>query len=261
MDFLLKAVHEVTLKSNVDILAARNKYNRIIFYKNCSGYIIIDGQRFDMSPGSIAVVPGDSMLTDALSEPGKLSVLSVLFECLSDTRAVYPMVSTATDEQKELMASIRDEQMNQQNFYLEAISAKIDLLLISLYRQHSETKAKSIDNLLGLKYIQSKFMENISVEQLAEASGYASTHFRRLFKQHTGMTPKQYIATVRIEHAMLLLKYSKASVSEIAASCGFYDATKFGKKFKELVGQTPNEYRKDCKGVRADFDLNKILPT
>ena len=75
------------------------------------------------------------------------------------------------------------------------------------------------------------------------------------------MTPSQYIATIRIEHGMFLLKHSKIPVSQIAANCGFYDATKFGKKFKQLVGQTPNEYRKTNRKNKNLFEVNKIYPT
>ena len=70
------------------------------------------------------------------------------------------------------------------------------------------------------------------------------SHLTRLFKEYTGVTPKEYITQIRLNKAMLLLSESNENILEVAYAIGFKSLSSFYKCFKDNTGCTPKEYRK-----------------
>ena len=70
--------------------------------------------------------------------------------------------------------------------------------------------------------------------------------FRSSFKAYSGMSPKDYINTIRMREAMRLLATTDTSVENIALMCGYSDAMYFSRFFRSKTGQSPREYRKNC---------------
>ena len=66
--------------------------------------------------------------------------------------------------------------------------------------------------------------------------------FYDLYKEFFGISPKKDLQTVRIEHAINLLK-SNISVKECAEQIGYKNEYYFIRKFKEITGQTPGHYK------------------
>ena len=100
-----------------------------------------------------------------------------------------------------------------------------------------------------IKMIDSKYMSNVSAEELANVIGYEKTYVYRMFKEMLSISPQKYIAYRRIYEAMQYLKSGgHESLEEIAAKVGFIDYSVFYRTFKSLAGMTPNEYREKAKG-------------
>lgn len=89
-------------------------------------------------------------------------------------------------------------------------------------------------------------MLSISIERVAASLGYLRTHFTRVFKQLTNMSPKQYINQIRMERAKELLN-TNLSIEQVASSCSFPDALYFSKQFKKWSGASPTQYRDELK--------------
>ena len=74
--------------------------------------------------------------------------------------------------------------------------------------------------------------------------GIGRTQLFNRIKQITGMTPNDYILSVKMNHAMLLLrKENQLTVSEIAYSLGFSNPAYFTRCFKKHTGVTPQQFR------------------
>ncbi|MEL6688443.1 MAG: helix-turn-helix domain-containing protein, partial [Pseudomonadota bacterium] len=95
-----------------------------------------------------------------------------------------------------------------------------------------------------LDYIEARFGETLTVEDLAAAAGLSATAFSREFKRVVGETPYRFLMTYRVERAQEKLADTTEAMIEIALSCGFSDQAHFSRTFKSVVGQTPREYRK-----------------
>ena len=93
--------------------------------------------------------------------------------------------------------------------------------------------------------MQQKFKNpDYKVSGAARKAGISDVYFRRLFKEELGMSPLQYLITLRIAHAKNLITYEKKSVSEVASESGFSDIYYFSRMFKKATGFTPTEYRR-----------------
>ena len=82
----------------------------------------------------------------------------------------------------------------------------------------------------------------LSVSRLASEAGVSEAYFRREFKKCFGISPINYIRSVRIENSRLMLKSGLYQISEIATECGFDSISYFSATFKKLCGITPSQY-------------------
>lgn len=98
-----------------------------------------------------------------------------------------------------------------------------------------------------VEYVNQHFTENITVEGLAELSGFTKNYFIASFKKMMGEPPYEHIKKLRISKAKVLLANSNLSVSEIASQCGFVRTSSFTSLFKSETGTTPTEYRNQDK--------------
>ena len=98
----------------------------------------------------------------------------------------------------------------------------------------------------ALAYMEAHLAEPITVEQIAERSGWSREHFTRVFASIYGMTPKRALLERRLRRAEQLMVASDATIKRIAFEVGFGDEHHFSKAFKRLRGMTPTDYIKKC---------------
>lgn len=100
-------------------------------------------------------------------------------------------------------------------------------------------------NVIKIKnYLNLNFMEDISLEEVAEKLGYSVTYISHVFKKATGKTPIQYVIRRRIGHAQTLLISTDYSATQIAGMVGYDNTNYFSTLFSKIVGMTPMKYRK-----------------
>ena len=80
------------------------------------------------------------------------------------------------------------------------------------------------------------------VPELARLCGYHPTYFAELFREATGLTPKEFLIKERIRLAQDLL-LQPGTLKEVAERCGFSSVHYFCRTFKAVTGLTPTEYR------------------
>ncbi|MFC4598209.1 response regulator [Cohnella hongkongensis] len=95
-----------------------------------------------------------------------------------------------------------------------------------------------------VKYIDSRYAEEITLQDLAERFFLSREYISRKFKQQFGENLSDYIERVRMEKAKLLLMNPQYRIAQVAELVGYRDEKYFSKVFKKLEGLSPNEYRK-----------------
>lgn len=97
-------------------------------------------------------------------------------------------------------------------------------------------------NLLG--FIDAHYAEELTLEQIADYTGFSKYHFSRLFKQHTNTTFYNYLCHKRIQASQFMLtKDMGSSITDIAFHVGFNNLTTFCRCFKKYANCSPTEYR------------------
>lgn len=96
---------------------------------------------------------------------------------------------------------------------------------------------------LAVDYIHEQYAWAISLDELAAVACMSKFHFLRTFKQVFRLTPYQYITSIRLDKARLLLTSTHFSVAEISLLVGYEDSSTFCRAFKGKVGYWPLEYR------------------
>ncbi len=95
-----------------------------------------------------------------------------------------------------------------------------------------------------LDYIHENYTADIQLAELADEAGLSAFHFSRVFKEATGMSPRQYVIKLRMDEACRLLKKSSLDVLEISSRVGYESVSHFSSLFKRHMGISPAAYRK-----------------
>jgi len=108
-------------------------------------------------------------------------------------------------------------------------------------------------------YISANLKERISLQSLGRAAGYSPFHAARLFKEHTGKSPFDYIRALRLSQAALTLRGGSASVLTVALEFVFSSHAGFTRAFTRQFGLPPSEYRRKG-GAQHLFMPHPVLP-
>lgn len=89
----------------------------------------------------------------------------------------------------------------------------------------------------------------LNVNALCEWSGISNKQIYRKIKQLTGMSPVEYIKSIRMKKAAMLLQQKKFTVAEVMYMVGFSNHSYFSKCFQAEFGETPKQYAASSGGV------------
>lgn len=107
--------------------------------------------------------------------------------------------------------------------------------------EENEAKLRRLNQVFS--YISTHYTEKLTTAMLAEMLYLNEPYFCRLFKNATGQSVMNYINSLRIEKAAVLLEHSAASITDVALQVGFDDLNYFSRTFKRFMKVTPMEYR------------------
>lgn len=97
----------------------------------------------------------------------------------------------------------------------------------------------------ALVYMKQNFNETIKLEDLANKCHMSSSYFFKIFKKILDTTPFDYIVSLRMNNARILLTDKQNSIKNIAYQLGFTDVAHFCKSFKKYYNVPPGEYQKN----------------
>lgn len=95
----------------------------------------------------------------------------------------------------------------------------------------------------AIAHIELNYANNITVNNLARTLAIDRSYLYRVFKEATGMSPKEYLNTYRLNVARSLLEETDYSIAEIALSAGFFSFSAFYRSFVQKYGKSPREYQ------------------
>lgn len=94
-----------------------------------------------------------------------------------------------------------------------------------------------------IRYINSNFKQQPSLEELAEQVHLSPYHFQRLFKQWAGTTPKKFLQYISLNHAKRMLKNEQATLFDTSYDTGLSGTARLHDLFVTFEGMTPAEFK------------------
>lgn len=92
-------------------------------------------------------------------------------------------------------------------------------------------------------YMEQNFQRSLTVEEIADTCGLNRSYFSKLFKESMGCPPQEFLIRLRMAKAAELMRAGGASISDVAASCGYPNQFHFSRAFKKRYGVSPREWR------------------
>ena len=91
--------------------------------------------------------------------------------------------------------------------------------------------------------INNNYSSNIKISDIARHVGLNRSYFSNLFTKTLGVSPQEYLLSLRIEKACNLLEDFGLTIGEISMRVGYMDQLTFSKIFKKTKGVSPKLYR------------------
>lgn len=95
----------------------------------------------------------------------------------------------------------------------------------------------------AVTYFNSNYNMEINIEEYAASIGMSVSWFIRNFRKYTGSTPVQFLTSLRLTNAQMLLETTTYSINEIAGIVGYSNPLYFSRLFHKQRGCSPSEYR------------------
>ncbi|MBI5380354.1 MAG: helix-turn-helix transcriptional regulator [Opitutae bacterium] len=99
--------------------------------------------------------------------------------------------------------------------------------------------------------------EQIDMAELARKLGMSYSHFRRVFKIHTGVAPWQYLLHLRLAKARQLFVNDRITLADAAERLGFNSAFHLSSAFKNHYGKSPLHWKRD---LHRTFSASIVAP-
>ncbi|MBQ8755782.1 MAG: helix-turn-helix transcriptional regulator [Lentisphaeria bacterium] len=213
--------------------------------KGC--FMLSDGKKIEMKPGDCALISpkelhnyggyqGESYIEDSICFVGPIAdqlyasgVLQSGVYHLGNVRKLSPIIDLSHDPApgSQIKANIA-----------------LQKLFFELYEKRiPDPKQTLLEDVISL--LKENPARWYSVTELAELCNISDDTLRRLFQQEIHMNPKEYMESLKLNHAAEQLICSSATIQDIARSCGYNDPFHFSRRFKLFIGSSPMEYRKN----------------
>jgi AraC-like DNA-binding protein len=133
----------------------------------------------------------------------------------------------------------------------KAIQLYLYLLLLEAKRSYERQLLHAQANNSDGAYLVSRFnklvgryfLEKRKVADYANLLAVTANHLNRMVKEVTGQTASDAIAEMLLREAKAVLKYTDATVAEIAYQLNFSEPAAFNRFFKKMTGETPLDFR------------------
>jgi AraC-like DNA-binding protein len=157
-----------------------------------------------------------------------------------------PVLAIGRDEHllqhfQAILDAVRAESVGYQQLIASEVMLILAMILATARRQRSNNRHEAIVSQAKLLLQQPENL--VSIERLAGQLSLSAAQLRRVFKEHTGVSPHQYYNQMRMSRAKELLRETSLTVKQIARQLCYESPYHFSKEFKKSTGRSPTDWR------------------
>ncbi|MBP3591302.1 MAG: helix-turn-helix domain-containing protein [Clostridia bacterium] len=232
-------------------------FNAIYLTKQGEFDLWINGTKHHIPAGHVVMIPEGSDLQYYFDGNGTLDKYYTHFHLVIGTQNIcelfhFPLVFKPKNEDaiEQLLCKLielradPDDPLKQIAQSATLLSLVFEVLAQAGAIRNERSEKIPLEIRAIAEYIDDHLNETLSIDMLAERSGYSTAYFTKKFKAVFGRTPTDYIAEKRIYRAKDELRNTDRTIYGIANSLGFSDASYFSSFFKARTGLSPAFYRK-----------------
>lgn len=201
-----------------------------------------------------------------------LTLLSELMMKLGDADA-----PVATPRETSVTATLMDEGLSDASVrLLESMQSPLDAAILGpqvlreiVYRVLRGRRGGALQSLMHteptrmkvhgvLHRMHADFAESFDVARIASQTGMSISALHHHFKALTGTSPLQYLKSVRLHKARMLMVQENMGAAEAAERVGYESASQFSREFKRQFGVAPVL---ETERLRTAFGLNRPAAT
>ncbi|NMA66021.1 MAG: helix-turn-helix domain-containing protein [Clostridiaceae bacterium] len=172
-------------------------------------------------------------------------ICSVIFFIVNSFAQKHNITFDAiTNGQTPLLSEIED--FTTLNQYMDWIN-NLQKEVINELTENSSQKSIIVK---AKRFIQSHFIEDISLNTVADHLSLSPGYLSILFKKETGQNFIDYLIELRMEKAKELLRTTELKIYEISKKVGYENIYYFSRIFSKVVGVSPKQYQNNFKNVQ-----------
>lgn len=107
----------------------------------------------------------------------------------------------------------------------------------------------------AIEYLKLNYKLQPSLEEIAEHVNLSPFHFQRMFKDWAGVTPKQFLQYLSIEHAKGILDAQQSTLFDVAYETGLSGTSRLHDLFIKVEGMTPGEYKNGGQELHINYSF------
>lgn len=231
-------------------------YHLIHFVLYGKGELHINEHIFQLSAGDAFFIPAGKVSYYQASKEDPwcyawVSFLGInsqmyLYQLMTSTDDVYIVHGLDNQKYKERIFEIISLQGVSTSRYFQANGILFQIMAMLFddinFQESNWGKNSVVDEVKF--YLDINYAEKIKLRDVAKSFGIHPNYLTRIFHEKYGISPKQYLISLKLKKARRLLTTTELSVSVISSSLGFDDQLAFSKIFKKEFAVSPSEYRK-----------------
>src|ERR1700743_2696664 len=109
----------------------------------------------------------------------------------------------------------------------------------------------------AINFLKLNYKDQPALDDVAAHVNVSPFHFQRMFKDWAGVTPKQFLQFLSIEHAKGILSSSGSSIFDVTYQTGLWGTGRLHDLFIKIEGMTPGEYKNGGSGLQINYSFNQ----
>ena len=210
--------------------------------------VVENGQALKADAGSLILYKPGERQEYFFEEDSDAQIYYALFngsaceDIINESGLCKRITNIGNSKKHELLFSeIVDEFHVKKPFWRQSTAALLLKFLVEAIRNSEKALFPTVRHEIYdvIKYMHANYQENHEVSFFASKSHLSEGRFSHVFKEITGMSPKQYLQKLKIDNALTLLSSTTLSVSEVASMVGIDNVNYFARLLKKHTGATP----------------------